>query len=134
MKKLSVLISLAIIVLALAGCSKNTPTAVAEKSMQCIIDKDFEGYTSMIYLEPKEGEDMENNRRMIASMLQSKYESTVKKKGALKSFEAIGEEISEDGNNAIVKMKIVYDNGKEDEDNIKLIKDEKGEWKIDAGK
>jgi hypothetical protein len=31
-------------------------------------------------------------------------------------------------------MKIVYGNGEEKDDNIKLCKDDKGDWRVDAGK
>ena len=135
MKKLSSIIIVLVAMVLLTGCSKNTPTAVAEKSMQCIIDKDFEAYTDLLYIEPKEGEDIENQKKMIAAMLLGKYDSTVKKKGAIKSYEVTGEEISEDGETAVVKMKIMYDNGKEDDnETIKLRKDKDGNWKIDAGK
>lgn len=135
MKRLSLFISLFAIVMALVGCSDNSPKAVAEKSMQCIIDKDFEGYTELLYIEPKEGQDIENQKAMIASMLKSKYESKVKKKGAVKSYEVLGEDIAEDGEKAVVTMKVVYDNGNVDEnESIKLRKDKDGKWKLDAGK
>ena len=71
---------------------------------------------------------------MLAAMLKEKASKEFEKKDGLKSYETLSEEISEDGNTAKVKMKFIYGNGTEDTDNIKLRKDDDGNWKIDMSK
>ena len=58
----------------------------------------------------------------------------MRKNGGIKSYEALSEQIDESGESAVVKMKIMYGDGSDKEDDIKLKKDEQGNWKIDMGK
>ncbi len=66
-------------------------------------------------------------------MMTSKASMTYQNNGALKSYEILSEEISEDGNEAVVKTKIEFEK-KTDEDDVKLKKDADGNWKIDMSK
>ena len=68
------------------------------------------------------------------ALLREKGEKTMKEKQGLKSYEVLSEEISEDGNKATVEMKIVYGNGEEKTEKVKLAKNDKGEWRITWGK
>lgn len=121
----------------LASCSSNTPTKVAEKSVQCLIDKDYKGYVDLIYFSEKDkgnAEEYEQGKQQLAALLKDKAEKEYKKKGDISSHETITEETSNDGNTANVKMKIKYGNGTEEDTDIKLRKDNDGNWKIDMGK
>ena len=62
-----------------------------------------------------------------------RYLKELEKKGGLKSFEVLSEEIAEDGNSAVVKFKQVYGNGEESEDEQKMVKVD-GKWLMDIGK
>lgn len=137
MKRLSILLGLIVIVLAMTSCSSNTPKAVAEKSVKCLIDKDFEGYVDLLYLEDKDSQDaakLENDKKELAALLKSKAEKEYEKDKGLTSYETLKEEIAENGETAVVKMKLTYGNGKSDDADIKLRKDKNGDWKIDFGK
>lgn len=144
MRKVLGIMTVLAAVLLLAGCgSADSPKSVAEKAVKCIQNNDYEGYVSLLYITPKDGEDMEAQRKAVVAMLQSKAGSTVGKKGGIKSYEVLSEEITEaepdksgeSGATAVVRMKIEYGNGDVDDDeSIKLRKDADGEWKIDAGK
>ena len=54
-------------------------------------------------------------------------------KGGIKSFEILGEEISEDGLKATVTSKIVFGNGEEETNKSKYVKVD-GKWKFSMGK
>lgn len=117
------------------GCSGgDSPKAVAEKGVRCIQNSDYEGYVDLMYISPKEGEDIDAQKKAAVSMLESKAGSALGKKDGVKSYEVVSETIAEDGNTAKVDMKIVYGNGDEDNETVKLRKDDKGDWKLDAGK
>ena len=117
------------------SCTDNSPKGVATKSVKCLQNKDFKGYADLVYLKAKEGEDVNKQKEMVAGLLEGKYDKKIGKKDGIKSFEVLSEEVAEDGKTAVVKMKVVYGNGEEDNDEaVKLIKDDKGDWKLDAGK
>lgn len=112
----------------------NSPKSVTDKALKAMLDKDYDTFVEYVYLTPKEGEDIEGSRKMLSGMLQGKAEKTYAKKGGFKSYEILGEQVDEKGENAVVKVKMVYGDGSEKEDDVKLKKDEKGDWKLDMGK
>ena len=126
-----------ILTLAMTSCNSNTPIKVAEKSIACIQKGDYEGYVDLIYQKKEEGKDkkeIEDEKQMLVAMMKDKATKKFEKQDGIKSYEALSEEISEDGKTAIVKMKIVMGDGSETTDDIKLRKDEDGNWKLDIGK
>ena len=54
-------------------------------------------------------------------------------KGGVTDIEVLSEEISEDGNSAVVKMKITYGNGESEEDETKLVLVD-GKWLLSMDK
>lgn len=126
-----------ILTLVMTSCNSNTPTKVAENSIACIQKGDYEGYVDLIYQKKEEGKDkkeIEDEKQMLVAMMKDKATKKFEKQDGIKSYEALSEEISEDGKTAIVKMKIVMGDGSETTDDIKLRKDEDGNWKLDIGK
>ena len=126
-----------ILTLVMTSCNSNTPTKVAEKSIAYIQKGDYEGYVDLIYQKKEEGKDkkeIEDEKQMLVAMMKDKATKKFEKQDGIKSYEALSEEISEDGKTAIVKMKIVMGDGSETTDDIKLRKDEDGNWKLDIGK
>ena len=126
-----------ILTLVMTSCNRNTPTKVAEKSIACIQKGDYEGYVDLIYQKKEEGKDkkeIEDEKQMLVAMMKDKATKKFEKQDGIKSYEALSEEISEDGKTAIVKMKMVMGDGSETTDDIKLRKDEDGNWKLDIGK
>ena len=137
MKKLITILGVLILTLVMTSCNSNTPTKVAEKSSACIQKGDYEGYVDLIYQKKEEGKDkkeIEDEKQMLVAMMKDKATKKFEKQDGIKSYEALSEEISEDGKTAIVKMKIVMGDGSETTDDIKLRKDEDGNWKLDIGK
>ena len=71
-------------------------------------------------------EELAEGKAMITSLYKEKAAPQLESKGGIASIEAQGETISEDGNSATVNLKIVYGNGSEENEDVKMVKvDEK---------
>lgn len=135
MKKIIGFVAVVALMLVAASCGGgNSPKDVAEKAVKCIQNNDYEGYVDLMLITADEGEDLEAKKQAVTGMVQSKAATTLAKMGGIKSYEITSETIAADGKTAEVGMKIVYGNGEEKDDNIKLCKDDKGDWRVDAGK
>ena len=133
MKKLFISMFVAVVAFTLWSCGPaNTPSAVAEEACKCVQNEDYEGYVELMDL--KETKNQESEKEQFVAMLREKGTKTMEKKQGLKSYEVLSEEISEDGKSATVNMKVVYGDGSEDTNKIKLVKNDKGEWKVSLGK
>ena len=133
MKKLFISMFVAVVAFTLWSCGPaNTPSAVAEKACKCVQNADYEGYVELMDL--KETKNQESEKQQFVAMLREKGTKTMEKKQGIKSYEVLSEEISEDGKSANVKMKIVYGNGDEDTQKMKLVKNDDGDWKLTMGK
>lgn len=133
MKKLFISMFVAVVAFTLWSCGPaNTPSAVAEEACKCVQNADYEGYVELMDL--KETKNQESEKQQFVAMLREKGTKTMEKKQGIKSYKVESEEISEDGKSATVNMKVVYGDGSEDTNKIKLVKNDKGEWKISFGK
>ncbi len=110
----------------------NSPQGVAEKSVECLKNKDFKGYVDLMYFptEGKKAEEIEQTKAMYVSMLQNKYQEATKKDGDIKSYSFVSEDVKD--TIATVKMAVVYEN-KTDTTDVKL-KSKEGKWYLDTGK
>lgn len=133
MKKLFISMFVAVVAFTLWSCGPaNTPSAVAEEACKCVQNEDYEGYVELMDL--KETKNQESEKQQFVAMLREKGTKTMEKKQGIKSYKVESEEISEDGKSATVNMKVVYGDGSEDTSKIKLVKNDKGEWKVSLGK
>lgn len=118
-------------VLMLDGCSgSNTPSGIAEKSVSCMQKGEYKGYVDLVYFK---GMENPKNKRDLESLVSEKGSKTIEKKGGIKSFKVLSEQVSEDGLSAMVSMNIVYGNGDEQKENMKMIKKD-DQWMIDMNK
>lgn len=136
MKKLMSFVLAVFAIIALAACSSNSPKSVAEKAMKSIVDKDYKTYVDLIYFDKaKESpEKVEKAKEQLREMLQGKLEKSIKEKGTIKSYKVVNEEISEDGDKAVVTFEVSYEDGKTDSTAVQLVKDKDGKWWLDLGK
>lgn len=131
MKKTIKTWAMAALALALWSCS-NSPSGVAKKAMGCMQDKDYKGYLELVDMGGKELTDEQKDE--YASLLDNKASAELDKKDGIKSYEVTDETIAEDGKTATVKVTTVYGDGTEKTQDMKLKKNDDGDWKIDAGK
>ena len=133
MKKLFFSMFVAVVAITLWSCGPaNTPSAVAEEACKCVQNEDYEGYVELMDL--KETKNQESDKEQLVAMLREKGTKTMEKKQGIKSYKVESEEISEDDKSATVNMKVVYGDGSEDTNKMKLVKNDKGEWKLTLGR
>ena len=130
MKKLFAFAAVSLLVLMLCACGAgNTPEGVTTKAVKCIIDKDYQGYVDMMFFQKEKSDE---DKQQLVALVQDKMDKEMEKKEGIKDFEVGKAEIAE--NTATVPYTLTYGNGEKQENNMKLIKTEDGEWKIDSGK
>lgn len=134
MKKLFALVVCCMAAFIISSCSDsagNTPTAVAEKSMECLKNKDYKGYVDLMEIKAKDGASVEETKSGYVAMLSSKFQESEKKTGAMKDYQVLGEEVKD--STAVVKVAVNYEQ-KSDTTEVKLKMNKDGEWKLDTGK
>ncbi len=114
---------------ACGGAGANTPTAVAENYLSDLKAGNYEALVDQLYFKQ---EMSDTDKEQLVVMCKGKVEQTIEKNGELKGWEITSEEIAEDGQKAVVKYTLKYEN-KDVEDKVKLINVD-GEWKVNSGK
>ena len=109
-----------------AGSATNTASGKALEMTGFIQDEDYKSYAADVYSKNKITDDEIDQ---LALMLKMVGAGALEKRQGIKSYELISEEISDDGNSAIVMVKIEYGNGSVEEDKMRMIKDDSGAWK-----
>lgn len=135
MKKLAGFITMLLGALFMAACSSSSPSDVAKKAYGYIQDENYEDFVDLLYITP--GEDAEKakqDKESLVLLMAGLSKQNSEKKDKVKSYEVISEEIDENGEKAVVTMKVVYEDGKEKEETTNLQKDEDGNWKIKLSK
>lgn len=112
----------------------STPSDVAKKAIEYVQDKNYDGYVDLIHFEAKEGQNVEEQKEQLTTLMTEKLSKTLDMKGGIASYEILGEEIAEDGNSAVVKANIVYGDGDTKEEKFKMTKTADGDWKFDLNK
>ncbi len=134
MKKILFVVAAVVAVFLLNSC-KESPSAVAEKSMECLKNKDFKGYADLLYFDAetqKDPEKVEQEKAAFRGLLEKSFKKKSDGKGEIKSYSVISEENQDSV--AIVKMAIVSTTDETDTIDIKLRKDFNGDWKLDSKK
>lgn len=111
------------------GAGEKTPTDEVKKCIELLKNNDFEALANEIALSENVTEkEAQEFREMIASLGSEKTAKDMEKKQGITSYEILSEEISEDGNTAVVKFKLTYGNGttKDEKYDLKKVDDE---WK-----
>jgi len=123
MKKiLSILaVAVAMFMVSCAGAPA-TPSDAAVEYYQCVVNGDYEAFANAVHFDTTDPEEIAEGKAMITSLYKEKAAPQIEKKGGVKSIEAVGETISEDGNTANVQLKVVYGDGSEKNEDIKLVK------------
>ncbi|MDR2907895.1 MAG: DUF4878 domain-containing protein [Bacteroidales bacterium] len=129
MKKLSILMAICAFVFASCGGGSNTPSGTVKTFFKAMEAKEFEKALGCM------GFNSETDKEETAALVE-KMEKSAEEEGskmAFKDYEILSETIAEDGNSATVKLKITTNDGKTEENEIKLKKVEE-KWVIDLGK
>ena len=129
MKKLSVILSLVIasFLFFTTSCGTSTSSSPGDISKKMIKNMEKGNVNAVIAFYSKETTDEYNKDELTNSVKHS--QKIIKEKDGIKSIEIIEEDIDEEGDEAEVKMRIVYGNGEEDVALYEFVMED-GKWKI----
>jgi len=130
MKKLITGFITCICALVLVSCSSNTPTNKAKAHLDALKDGNYIELVNTLHFKKAVTDE---DKQGLANMLEEKGKKSIEEKGNIKSYEITSEEIGEDGETAIVKSIIHYEDGSQDDQDIHLVKID-GQWLVDSGK
>ncbi len=137
MRKIFIAVLLAMGMLTLASCSSSdTPGKALLEYMDQIKKGDYEAMANALYFgeyTEDEAETVAKQRAQFAAMLESKFSKELEKKQGLKDVVILNEEISEDGNSAVVEYKQVWGDGTESTGKQAMVKSN-GEWLLKVEK
>ncbi len=119
------------VVMASCGGSVATPSGVVDEAVACIENGDWNKYLDLVDF----GEDAPTaeEKAQVVALLEQKASASVEKTGKIVSHEIVSEEISEDGKEATVTVKVNYEKESE-ESKVKCVKLEDGTWKLSKDK
>ena len=113
----------------MVSCGGSTPSDAAVEVYQMIIDGKYDAVAENMFYESTDAEEVEQSKAMIASLLKEKAAPQFEKKGGIKNVEALSETIAEDGQSAVVELKITYGDGSEETEKAEM-KLDGDEWKL----
>ena len=135
MKRLIALFA-GIVAMLAVSCSliKATPSDVAVDIYELIGEGKYDVVVEKFHIDETDPAKAEKLRSYIISILSEKIAPQIAEKGGLAKVEAINEVLSEDGKSAKVDVKLTYNDGSEDTNNVDMVYTESGEWKASVNK
>lgn len=129
--KISLFFSMLFVSFALTACGGGGPEKVAEKFYAAIYKGDIDTVMSSLYIpanEKKPGvEEMMKGKLM---MMIGEAKKQADSKGGVKKVSAEKARYNSDKTNATVNVTVVFKNKEQASEDVKLVKDEKKQWKV----
>ena len=121
----------------MASCSSSSSDSPS-KALNGYVDElkagNYEKFVEgIVFKDGLSDEEIQSGKAMWVGLLQDKGAKEFEKRGGLKGIEIISEEISEDGNSAVVTFKQMFGDGTETEDTQNMVKKD-GKWLMDVNK
>ena len=133
---LNVLMVAVVMGLVLAACSPSdaTPKDAAMKCANHLKSGNYEALVNELAFNGEVSpEEMKQQKSLLVSVLKDKTEKSLEKQGKIKDVEFVSEQISEDGNTAVVKLNFIYGNGENEPTDFDLVKID-NKWKVTVKK
>ena len=132
MKKLLSLLFVCTLVCVLAACGGgNSPEGVATKAMTSLMENDYKAYVDLMQF--KDDRKLSDEQRdELAGIVESKMSKKFSRHGDIKDFKIGTPKVEED--KAVVPVDLTFGDGTTGQETIKVVKNSKGDWKLDAGK
>jgi hypothetical protein len=124
------------VVAAMFAVSCSSPAGPADAALnlyELINNGEYDAVAEEFYYDTDDAEKLAQSKAMIASLFKEKAGPQIEAKGGIASCEAVAERISENGQEAVVTLKITYGNGSVEENDLDMILTEEG-WKGDIKK
>ena len=124
------------VVCVMNSCSggDNSPEGVVSKALTKLQEKDYVGYIDLIKFSETDAEKLQKQKAALLELAQRKFDKSMEKKQGLESWEVLSTDMDATGDVAVVKVKLKYGDGSEEEQDIKVAQNEEGDWMLDAGK
>lgn len=129
MKRFSTLLMALVAVLFVSCGSSSSPSKVAVKIYKEMAAGKYESIPENYYFASDNEEDRQDKEQFLISLCKEKIAPQIERQGGIKNIEVLDETISEDGDMAWVKLLITYGNGETEDDSIRLVLDDNGDWK-----
>lgn len=118
------LLLIALVAILFAGCSSDKPVDVVKSYLNSCKSENFDKAIQCFDLNDEmKKEEIE----ALVAKMKAGYAET----SGIDKFEILTEEIDDEAGKANIEAKIIFKDGTEDVENYKLLKNEKGDWKID---
>ena len=124
------------VVCVMNSCSggDNSPEGIVGKALTKLQEKDYVGYIDLIKFSETDAEKLQKQKAALLELAQRKCDKSLEKKQGLESWEVLSTDMDATGDVAVVKVKLKYGDGSEEEEDIKVAQNEEGDWMLDAGK
>lgn len=124
------------VVCVMNSCSggDNSPEGIVSKALTKLQEKDYVGYIDLIKFSETDAEKLQKQKAALLELAQRKFDKSLEKKQGLESWEVLSTDMDATGDVAVVKVKLKYGDGSEEEQDIKVAQNEEGDWMLDAGK
>ncbi len=124
------------VVCVMNSCSggDNSPEGIVSKALTKLQEKDYVGYIDLIKFSETDAEKLQKQKAALLELAQRKFDKSMEKKQGLDSWEVLSTDMDATGDFAVVKVKLKYGDGSEEEEDIKVAQNEEGDWMLDAGK
>lgn len=124
------------VVCVMNSCSggDNSPEGIVSKALTKLQEKDYVGYIDLIKFSETDAEKLQKQKAALLELAQRKFDKSMEKKQGLESWEVLSTDMDATGDVAVVKVKLKYGDGSEEEQDIKVAQNEEGDWMLDAGK
>ena len=124
------------VVCVMNSCSggDNSPEGIVSKALTKLQEKDYVGYIDLIKFSETDAEKLQRQKAALLELAQRKFDKSLEKKQGLESWEVLSTDMDATGDVAVVKVKLKYGDGSEEEEDIKVAQNEEGDWMLDAGK
>ncbi len=118
------LLLIALVAILFVGCSSDKPVDVVKSYLNSCKSENFD--KAIQYFDLNDEMKKEEIEALVAKMKAGYAETS-----GIDKFEILTEEIDDEAGKANIEAKIIFKDGTEDVENYKLLKNEKGDWKID---
>ena len=131
MKKLfGILFFVSAMALFMTSCTKSSPGDAFKDYMELMKKGDAKGFAQGFAVDAtKSPEEQQQQAQLIEGLIGDKTKKMMEEKKGLKDVQILEETISEDGNEANLKVKFVYGDGTEEESTQDMVKQD-GKWKM----
>lgn len=128
-KKLFFILAVAFVAIFMVSCggSSNAPSKTVTAFYDAIKSKNYDKAIGLFYKD-KDEKMTDSEVQKVKALLMASQEQ-MDKKGGIKDVEILNEEIAQNGETATVKVKVVYGDDSDDEENVDLKKVD-GKWKM----